>query len=469
MDPKEPLDELLLLPQRLASVREHPDIDRLRIYDTTLRDGEQMPGIALSPEQKYSIARALSDIGVHVIDLAYPAVSPSEHKFLRLVCEGRQRGELRDSLELLVMCRADEQEVDSTLAILRKAGFKLDEVTFLIFSSSSTLHLKYKLGATLLRRARKSPDVLSEMPAEFFHDANIRLVTDAIRHARSEGITHIEFGSEDASRTHLEQLIPLVRAAIHAGATRYIFPDTTGSLTPDATRFYCKALRSAFPDIELVTHFHNDFDLSTINTIEAIFHGFTTFSVTANGIGERAGNAPLHSVVAALKYLYGIEIPGFKYEELGPLRRLVEEATGVPVAVNEPVIGRNAYYHESGIHTHGVETARCMYEPIPSHEVGGSGKFLYGKHTGSATLVQLLIRRQNEIDTDVTERFTQTMLQELKREREALIDPKATTSFIDNYYSNLAQLGFTEDEVIEIAKRIARSPDLEIKERAHHS
>jgi isopropylmalate/homocitrate/citramalate synthase len=455
MDPKEPLDELLLLPQRLVSAAQRPDIRQLRIYDTTLRDGEQMPGIAFSPDQKYSIARALSDIGVHIIDLAYPSVSPSEHEFLRLVCEGRQAGELRDSVELLIMCRADEQEVDDTLTVLQKAGFLPDEVTFLIFSSSSSLHVKYKLGATLLRRESKSPDRVAEMSLDFFHDANIRMVVDAIQHARSRGITDIEFGSEDASRTHLERLIPLVRAAIGAGASRYIFPDTTGSLTPEATRFYCKALRSAFPDIELASHFHNDFDLATSNTIAGIFHGFTTFAVTVNGIGERAGNAPLHSVVAALKYLFGFEIPGFKYEQLRSLRRLVEEATGVPVAVNEPVIGRNACYHESGIHTSGVEASRHMYEPIPFHEVGASPKFLYGKHTGSATLFHLLSRRQNEIEAEVTNQFVQTILQELKREREGLISPRTTAAYINSYYSNLSELGFTEDDVVEIARRIA--------------
>src|SRR5262249_20931061 len=152
----------------------------------------------------------------------------------------------------------------------------------------SDLHCKYKLGPTLLKREGLKPDDLFHTPTGFFHEANKRMIFHAIRYARSKGITSIEFGGEDSSRAPIEQVIDLWKAGIEAGATRVNFADTTGSLTPESTRFYCRALSQAFPGVERVTHFHNDFDLGTINVITGILNGFTTFTTTVNGLGERA-------------------------------------------------------------------------------------------------------------------------------------------------------------------------------------
>jgi isopropylmalate/homocitrate/citramalate synthase len=432
-----------------------PDPSTLKIYYTTLRDGEQMPGVALSPAQKFEIACEISRLGCHIVDLCLPLVSPEEAEFVRLIGAGRAHGEIRGDLELLVMCRASPIDIDRTLEITRSAGFGPDEVTFLLFTSASPLHVKYKLGSMLLRREGRSAEELVDTPLEFFHEANKRLVREVIGYAVDRGVKRIEFGGEDASRTSITQLIDLVLTAVEAGACRYVFADTTGSLTPEATRFYCSELVEALPDIELVSHFHNDFDLATVNTVTGILHGFTTFTTTINGLGERAGNAPLHAVVTCLKYLYDLEIPGFRYDRLRKARDLVERLTGIPVQVTEPVIGDHVFRHESGIHTHGVGISRRTYEAIPCEEVGAVSSFLYGKHSGTANLSQLLLDRQDEIGCIVDSEFVLEVLDEVKQLRKHLITQGETQDFIARYYANLHRLGLHDDQVVEIARTVA--------------
>lgn len=456
LTPKEELGELVIDPKFYTRQGPLPDASALKIYDTTLRDGEQMPGVAMAAQQKYRLARELSDLGCHIVDLCFPTVSASEGELLRLTREGRRRGEIREDMEILVMCRASRKDVDQTLRILGESGFAPGEITFLIFTSLSSLHVKYKLGPMLLKREGLDPEELRETPVEFFLDANRRMLADAIRYARERGVRRVEFGGEDASRTPVGQIVDLTRDAVAAGACRYVFADTTGSLTPEATRYYCGALTAAFPDIERVTHFHDDFGLATANTIAGVLNGFTTFTTTLNGIGERAGNASLHSVVVALKYLYGLEIPGFRYDRLHEVKRMVEECTGVAVHPKEPVIGRNVYTHESGIHTHGVGIHRSMYEPIPYEEVGGTARFLYGKHSGTANLASLLERHQDEIEEEITGGLVLEVLEEIKDRRESLIDQAKTAELVRSYYANLDLLGFNEDQVVLVARDLVR-------------
>jgi isopropylmalate/homocitrate/citramalate synthase len=445
---------LFVDPREYTKTLDLPDPASIRIYDTTLRDGEQTPGVAMSPEQKYRIAEELSAIGVHIIDLGFPAVSAGERRILQLMIEGKRRGEIREALELLVMCRANKHDIDATIQAIQEIGGDVADITFLIFSSNSFLHCKYKLGPMLMKREGLDPRDLADTPLEFFHEANKRMIRDAISYARSRGVQKIESGAEDASRTPLEYVIDFGKCAIEAGATRFNFPDTTGSLTPEATRYYCRALKEAFHGVELVSHFHNDFDMATINSICGVLNGFTTFTATINGLGERAGNAPLHSVVAGLKYLYGLEIPNFKYERLWRIKRLVEEITGIPVQAQEPVIGHNVYSHESGIHTHGVNIARRMYEPIPFEEIGGEARFVYGKHSGSNILQDLLTRRAAEIGHQIDNEFVSAVLGEIKYQRGLRVTQRKTSRFVSDYYDNLNRLSMGEDAVIELAREV---------------
>lgn len=429
----------------------------LRVYDTTLRDGEQMPGVAMSPEQKLIIAKELSKLGCHIIDLGFPASAPTERKALQLILESKYKGELRDDVEILVMCRSTPLDIDMTVSTIQEIGFAPSDVTFLIFTSASNLHCKYKLGAMLMKREGRNPSDLRDTPLSFFHEANKRMIADAIRYARTKGVSKIEFGTEDASRTPLNQLVDLVSTALDAGAMRYIFPDTTGSLTPEATKFYCSALSATFPQIERVSHFHNDFDLSTINVVTGILNGFTTFSTTINGIGERAGNAPLHSVVTTLRYLYGLEIPGFQYDRLCHVKVVVEEITGVPVQAHEPIIGSNAFTHESGIHICGLAASRKTYEPFPPEDVGARSRLVYGKHSGTRSVVRFLMDHADEIGTVIDDHFVRLVVSEIKHLRELATYKDYPVAFVQQYYTNLARLGISQDEVLELAKRIAAS------------
>lgn len=450
---KQSVGDLFVGPQHYTKSIHFPSPNQIKIYDTTLRDGEQMPGVAMSAEQKYLIARELSEIGCHIIDLGFPSSAPSEQQALQLVLRGKERGEIREDLEILVMCRSTQHDIDTTVRTIREQGFSPENVSVLIFTSASPLHCKYKLGPTLLKREGLRED--EEVPLSFYHEANKKMMSEAIRYARSKGLHKIEFGAEDASRTPIPQLIDLVRAAVDAGASRYIFADTSGSLTPESTAIYCRELTAAFPDIALVSHFHNDFDLATTNVITAIAHGFSIFSTTVNGIGERAGNAPLHSVVTALKYLYDVQIPGFQYDRIGRLKTIVENATGVPVQPHEPVVGYNVYSHESGIHAHGVSIARCMYEPIPFEEVGGETRFIYGKHSGTHAVMDGLLRHADEIPAVIDREFISQVLAEIKSLRERVTFSSRTAQNINQYYDNLHSLGISERKLVQVAKDIA--------------
>jgi isopropylmalate/homocitrate/citramalate synthase len=420
-----------------------------------------MPGVAMSPEQKYRIAEELSILGCHIIDVGFPAVSQSEGKSLQLILDGKHRGRIREGMEVLVMCRATAKDIDMTIAAIEQIGFSPGDVTFLIFTSASPLHIKYKLGPTLLRQAGLPNDHLEETPYSFFHEGNKTMVREAIRYARQRGVGKIESGGEDASRTPIELLIDLAVTAVEAGAERWVFADTTGSLTPEATQIYCQALVQHLPHCELASHFHNDFGLATANVITGVLSGLPIFTTTINGIGERAGNAALHSVVTSLKYLYGLEIPGFRYDRLCHIKKIVEEISGIPVATQEPVVGYNAFSHESGIHTHGISIARQLYEPIPYGDVGGIPRFIYGKHSGLNSVFNLLLLRADEVGGEVSRELALEVLHQIKATRERTAEWSDPAIAIQNFYDNLGRLGLSDDDVIDLANRCIRARNSE--------
>jgi isopropylmalate/homocitrate/citramalate synthase len=454
------VEEYYFDPRVFTDTSGFPAPEEIRIYDTTLRDGEQSPGLAFTPSQKLEVAEALSDAGIHIIDLGFPGVSGSEGEALQLIVDAKKRGRLRKDLELLVMCRANPRDIDATIDALKRVGAKPDEITFLIFTSASDLHIKFKLGLLLLKIGGREPQDFDAVPMPFYRDVNLRMVEEAIAYAKSRGVRYIEFGTEDASRSDIEYLIKLIQGAVKAGADRYIFPDTTGSLTPDSTRFYVVRLKKALGRTPIVSHFHNDFDLATINTIVAMSLGVPMFSGTINGIGERAGNVAIHTVVAALKLLYGITIPGFKYEKLWELRELVERVSGIPVKVNEPVIGINTFAHESGIHTHGVLAHPRTYEPIPYEMVGGRRRLTFGKHTGSALVRWALDNHRATLERDgvaITEDLVDQVVQRVKHIRETRAAEGITEGIIDQYYKMIRSLELTDDDVVQIALALAKA------------
>jgi isopropylmalate/homocitrate/citramalate synthase len=444
---QEPLDELVRPPSRFLHDLTFPPGDRIRVYDDTLRDGEQMPGVAISPRDKYELARALSDVGVHIMDVGFPAVSESERETLRLVLEGRRRGELRPDLEVLCMMRSNPADIDATMRVIDELGYPRDEVSYFIFTSASDLHVKYKLGRTLLAREGLPASEWLELPVAFYRDANVRMMCDAIAYARSAGAALIEFGGEDGSRADPEYVKRLHREGIAAGGARPSTPDTVGCYSPYAVREYISQIKAATPDAPLVVHFHNDLGLGAWNTVVALGSGADVFTTSVNGIGERTGNAPMHQVLLQLRYLFGVEIPGFRYERLRDLARLMERLSGVPVAPTEPGIGLNVFSHESGIHTAGMLIHPEIYQFIPPADLGAEVRYVYGKHSGAMVIEHALRDAGIASEPGLVGR----VMEEVKRLREERAERADFAEFQRAYYDHLEGMGVTAEEVAGIA------------------
>jgi len=451
---REPIERLIRDPKEFTGEVGFPDPADIRIYDETLRDGEQMPGVCYTPSQKLEIARSLADIGVHIMSVGFPAASQGDRRTLQLVMEAKHRGELGD-VEIVVMCRSNRNDIDVTVETLQDVGVDPREVTFFIFTSGSDLHLKYKIGKTLLRYEGRDEREWLELPLSFYRGANIRLQCDAIRHARECGIERIEFGAEDGSRGDVEYFIEYFKAGLAAGGTRPAWPDTVGTLTPEATRWYCSRIVKGLPaGLPIVAHLHNDYGLGTINAIVAASCGFKVISVTANGYGERAGNVKLHEFVVALRVLYGIELPGFKYGRLRELARFMERMSGIPMQQHEPIVGSKVFAHESGIHTQAMLVDHRMYEAVPADLVGGGTSWVFGKHTGAALVEDTLRRRREHLEragVEVTPELAHRVTDEVKRLREERAASSKSEETIELYEAAMRRLSLDEDDVVEIA------------------
>ena len=448
---QEPLEELARDPKRFSHDLKFPPADKIRVYDDTLRDGEQMPGVAISPAAKYELARALSDIGVHIMDVGFPAVAETERETLRLVLEGRHRGELREDLEVVCMMRSSPSDIDATMRVMDELGYGRDEVTYFVFTSASDLHVKYKLGKTLLAREGIPASEWLELPVSFYREANLRMMCDAIRYARAQGAAEIEFGGEDGSRADPEYVKQIHVEGLAAGATRPSTPDTVGCYSPYAVRDYIRQIKAAAPDAPLVVHFHNDLGLGAWNTVVALGSGAEVFTTSVNGVGERTGNAPMHQVLLQLRYLFGIEIPGIKYERLRDLARLMERLSGIPVQPTEPGIGLNVFSHESGIHTAGMLIHPEIYQFIPPEDLGAEVRYVYGKHSGAMVIEHAL--RQAGIRSEPA--LVGRVMEEVKRLREERAERSDFSEFQRDYYAHLEGMGVTVEEVAGIAAALA--------------
>lgn len=459
---REPLDSLIAPPTRFTASTTFPRAGEIRLYDTTLRDGEQTPGVAFTPEQKFELACLLSDAGLHMLDVGFPSAAASERRALELILQGKRRGRLRPDLEIVVMCRSNVGDIDATVDILEAMGARPDDVSFFVFTSGSDLHLKYKIGKTLLQLEGGKAEEWLERPVSFYRAANIRMATKAIAHARRRGVATVEFGGEDGSRADVGYLIELARACYEAGGARYAFPDTVGFFAPEGVDYYIPRIVAAFPHKPLVVHFHNDFGLAAYNTVRALHHGATIPTVTVNGIGERAGNAPLHTTVMILKELYGITVPGFRYDMLWTLRKKVEEMSGLPVAAAEPIIGYNVFTHETGIHTAGITIHPAIYQVIEPEAVGGELRFLFGKHSGAVAIEAVLKRHEAELarkGVAVTPRLVHLLVRLVKEVREQQSETAPPGGGVRDYYAHLDRLGLTEQDLVTYALVLGRDAE----------
>ncbi len=342
------------------------DKNKIYIFDTTLRDGEQSPGASLNHREKLEIAHQLAGLGVDIIEAGFPIASPGDFKAVNAIAKA-VRGPV-----IAGLARCIEADIERCAEALRPA----EQGRIHVFLATSAIHRKYKL--------RKAQDEILD------------LAVASIKHARSL-CGQVEFSPEDASRTEPDFLAQMVEAAIAAGACTVNIPDTVGYSTPDEFGAVIKGLFERVPNINdaiINVHCHNDLGLAVANSLAAIQNGARGIECTINGIGERAGNAALEEVVMAIKTrqdrfegLY----TNIKSEKIYRTSRLVSQLTGLNVQRNKAIVGANAFAHESGIHQDGMLKERSTYEIMNPQDVGiDATEMVLGKHSGRHAFIHQL-------------------------------------------------------------------------------
>ncbi|MDP9271884.1 MAG: 2-isopropylmalate synthase [Chloroflexota bacterium] len=352
---------------------------RIRIFDTTLRDGEQTPGAALTVDEKVQVARQLARLHVDVIEAGFPAASPGEATAVRRIAE--EVGGQPDAPAIAALARcvpADVTVAAAALAPARKAQLH-------VFIATSEIHLVHKLRAS--------------------REEALERISSCVAQARRlvRPTDDVEFSAEDASRSDVDFLMTAFEAAIEAGASVLNVPDTVGYAEPDEFAALVRQVARRFGRQALISvHCHNDLGLATANTLAAIRAGARQVEVTINGLGERAGNASLEEVVMTLRTRptrFGGATTGVATEQLTPASRLVSYLTGIPVQPNKSVVGANAFAHESGIHQDGFLKNPLTYEIMTPAAIGLGGSTLtLGKLSGRRGLSERLRRLGVELD-----------------------------------------------------------------------
>jgi len=347
--------------------------ENIVIYDSTLRDGEQMPKVSFSSDQKLAIARKLDEMGVPEIEAGFPAVSKTEQKTIK-----RITGERLDA-KILVLSRLKKEDID--------AAIQSDADLVLLFIASSPLHLKYKLHL--------SEEEIKEK------------VVESIEYAKDHGITP-SFSTEDSTRTPLSFLEELVTLAYESGAKRIGFTDTVGCATPHTIHYLFSHMKQLVPT-PFSAHLHNDFGLGLINAITALGSGATHVCTTINGWGERAGNVSLEQLVMALKILYNRDL-GIDTTKFKELSEMVSNFTGIPIPKTQSFVGDNIFTHESGIHVAALLENPYTYEPILPELVGNKRNLVLGKHSGKRIIKQIL----DDHDIDADEKLVANITTQIK-------------------------------------------------------
>src|SRR3982075_3767980 len=334
-----------------------PNPDRVLIFDTTLRDGEQSPGCSMTRPEKRRVARALAELGVDVIEAGFPAASRGDFDSVQAVAREVQG----PVIFALARCRLEDIELAA------RALSEAPRPRVHVFLATSAIHRQYKLNMA--------------------QEEILRLCAAGVTRAR-ELCEDVEFSPEDASRTELEFLAQVVEAAIEAGASTVNIPDTVGYTVPDEFAELFRYLRKnvrGIDTIRLSVHCHDDLGMAVANSLTAVVAGARQVECTINGIGERAGNCSLEEVVMALKTreaFFNVRTQ-IQTTRLYPTSRLVSSITGMPIPRNKAVVGENAFAHEAGIHQHGMLKHHSTYEILRPEDVGLSRSHLVlGKHSG---------------------------------------------------------------------------------------
>jgi len=357
--------------------------NRVRVFDTTLRDGEQSPGIAFTPDDKVAIATQLAKLGVDIIEAGFPIASDGDFAAVQRVAREVQGPTIAG------LARAVPVDIERAAAAVEDAPNRRIHV----FMATSPIHMEHKFEMT--------PDQVRSA------------VKDAVAMARGF-VEDVEFSPEDATRSDPDYVIEVCSLAVDAGATTINIADTTGFAVQSEygalIRRVIEEVVGNRDDVIVSTHCHNDLGMAVANSLAAVEAGARQIEGAINGIGERAGNCSVEEVVMALEVrsdYYGLET-GIDTRELFVTSQMVAERSGYPIQYNKAVVGRNAFAHESGIHQHGVIKERTTYEIMDPMLVGQQSTIVLGKHSGRAALREAFADAGIAVDEDtVTRAFTE--------------------------------------------------------------
>ena len=351
--------------------------EKITIYDTTLRDGEQTPGVCLGTDEKLEIARKLDELGIHQIESGFPVVSKQEKISVKAIADEGLNA------EILALCRTKKEDIDVAI------DCGVDGV--ITFMATSDLHLKHKLRLT--------------------REEALNVCMNSIEYAKDHGL-FLALSAEDATRTDLEFLKQIYRKAEDYGADRVHIADTVGAISPQGMAYLVRELKKEI-NADIALHCHNDFGMALCNSIAGLVAGGSAVSTTVNGIGERAGNTSLEELIMTLLIIYGVDL-GFNISVLYELSRLVEKHTLMKVPENKPIVGKNVFRHESGIHVDAVIEEPLTYEPFLPEMIGHHRRIVLGKHSGCRAVKAKL----EEYGIDVTREELCRIVEEVKKNRE---------------------------------------------------
>ena len=336
------------------------DVSDVQFLDTTLRDGEQAPGVSLTPAEKAHIARKLDEAGIDIIEAGSACTGPGERETIQRVAD------LDVSATVTSFCRGIKHDIDLAM------DCGVDGINLVMPASEK--HISEKVGQT--------------------REENVHSTAELVEYAKDHDLW-VEVIGEDGSRADLDYLEELMATALDAGADRVCYADTVGHATPDRTLECISTLAALGPTS---THTHDDLGLAVTNALVSVAAGADLVHGTINGIGERAGNVALEEVAITLDHGYGVET--MELQNVYELAQLVANKTGIPLAPNKAVVGENAFTHESGIHTDGMLKNEAMYEPYPPEKVGRKRRLALGKHAGRAGVAAALDERDVDVDDD---------------------------------------------------------------------
>ena len=418
--------------------------DKLVIFDTTLRDGEQSPGIALTPSEKLLIAQQLEKLKVDVIEAGFAASSPGDWEGVNLIAQNIKNS----TIASLARCHPDD--IEQAWEAIKVAN----DSRIHVFTSTSEIHMEHML--------RKSKD-------EILKDTK-----ESVKYAKKL-CEDVEFSAQDATRTDKDFLIEVLKTAVKEGATTINVPDTVGYATPQdylelLSQVY-EQVKGGNEDVIISTHCHNDLGLAVANSLTAITAGARQIEGAINGIGERAGNTSTEEIIMAVKTRqdqFGVDIKA-ETTEIFETSRLVSKLTGYPVQFNKAVVGKNAFSHESGIHQHGYLRNTSTYEIMSPDSVGQEAKIILGKHSGRAGFKDALNNLNITLDSDSFDNAFNTFKKIADRKGEIVENElRAIVGQVETNQSNTKLLSVSVNSKDEYAsaKVTLKVGDKEITEEA---